>query len=82
MSEGLGHAECLSWFRALGFSSILSPVTVHSCGCVMLLRHPVSFKRKWVDSDGRFLLCEFSYFDCMHLIAIRPGTLSLKVCLL
>ena len=48
----------------------------------MLLRHRVSFKRKWVDSDGRFLLCEFSYFDCMHLIAIRPGTLSLKVCLL
>ena len=56
-------AECLSWFRASGYSSVSSPGTVHSCGCVMLFRHPVSFQRKWVDSDGRFLLCEFSYLD-------------------
>ena len=56
-------AECLSWFRASGFSSVSCSGTVYSCGCVMLFRHPMSFIRKWVDSDGRFLLCEFSYLD-------------------
>lgn len=55
--------ECQSWFLASGFESALSPGSTHSCGCVILFRSALSLVKSWCDSDGRFLLCEFSLRD-------------------
>ena len=55
--------ECQMWFRSSGFLSVVSPGSVRSCGCVILYRPSLSFVNSWRDSDGRFLLVEFSFRD-------------------
>ena len=52
--------ECQSWFSSSGFCSVVSPGSVHSCGCIVLYRPSLSLVNSWCDSDGRFLQCEFS----------------------
>ena len=58
----LSVLECSSWFLSSGFSSVLSPGSAHSCGCVVLFRPSLSLVNSWSDVDGRFLQCEFSFF--------------------
>ena len=53
--------ECSSWFLTSGFSSVLSPGSVHSCGCAVLFHPSLSLVNSWCDADGRFLQCEFSF---------------------
>ena len=51
--------ECVSWFSTSGWSSLVSPGSRHSCGCVILYRPHLTLVRSWPDDGGRFLLCEF-----------------------
>ena len=57
----LSTKECSSWFLTSGFSSVLSPGSAHSCGCIVLFRPSLSLVNSWCDADGRFLQCEFSF---------------------
>ena len=59
----VSSAECESWFRSSGFSSVVSPGSNKSCGVIILFRPVLSFVRSWADSDGRFLQCEFQLHD-------------------
>ena len=59
----VSSAECESWFRSSGLSSVVSPGSNKSCGCVVLFRPALSFVESWSDSDGRFLQCEFQFRD-------------------
>ena len=52
--------ECQSWFSSSDFCSVVSPGSVHSCGCIVLYRPSLSLVNSWCDSDGRLLQCEFS----------------------
>lgn len=51
--------ECQSWFRSSGFSSVVSPGSRWSCGCIVLFHNPLLLVNSWTDTDGRFLQCEF-----------------------
>ena len=53
--------ECRLWFSATGMSSVVSPGSHHSCGCVVLYRPHLTFVRSSCDDGGRFLLCEFLF---------------------
>ena len=53
-------SECLSWLSSSGFSCVVSPGSIKSCGCIVLYRPVLSLVNSWCDSDGRFLQCEFS----------------------
>ena len=55
--------ESSSWFSSFGFSAVLSPGSVHSCGCVILYRPSLTLIRSWCDDDGCYLQCEFSLRD-------------------
>ena len=57
----VSSTECLSWFSSSGFSSVVSPGSVHSCGNIILFRPSLSLVNSWCDGDGRFLQCEFSF---------------------
>ena len=57
----LSTVECSSWFLSSGFSSVLSPGSAHSCGCIVLFRPSLSLVNSWSDVNGRFLQCEFSF---------------------
>ena len=51
--------ECQSWFRSSGFSSVVSPGSRQSCGCIVLFHNPLLLVNSWTDTDGRFLQSEF-----------------------
>ena len=56
-------SEGETWFLSHGFEVAVSPGSVHSCGTVILycpIFHLLNVRR---DSDGRFVLCEFSFQD-------------------
>ena len=52
---------CLSWFSSSGFDFVLSPGSIHSCGCIVLFRPSLSLVNSWCDTDGQFVQCEFSF---------------------
>ena len=60
--------ECQSWFRSSGFSSAVSPGSVRSCGIIVLYRPLLSLVNSWCDSDGRFLLVEFSFRETVFRV--------------
>ena len=41
----------------------MSPGCNKSCCCLILYRPVLSFVKSWLDSDGRFLQCEFVLHD-------------------
>ena len=53
--------ECTRWFSSTGLFCVVSPGSVHSCGCVVLYRPRLSLVGSWSDADGRFVQCEFSF---------------------
>ena len=55
-------AECSLWFQSSGFGSVVSCGSSHSCGCIILFRPSFTLVNSWCDDDGRFLMCEFSFF--------------------
>ena len=55
-------SECSLWFQSAGFSSVVSPGSVHSCGCIILFRPSITLVNLWCDVDGRYLQCDFSFF--------------------
>ena len=55
-------SECSLWFQSAGFSSVVSPGSVHSCGCIILLRPSLTLVNSWCDVDGCYLQCELSFF--------------------
>lgn len=55
--------KCDSWFWSSGFLSTLSPGSNKSCGCLILYRPVLYFVKSWLDSDGRFIQCEFVVHD-------------------
>ena len=61
--------ECQSWFRSSGFSSVVSPGSRRSCGCVVLFLNPLLLVNSWTDTDGRFLQCEFFYRNSIFRVA-------------
>ena len=61
--------ECGLWFSVTGLSSVVSPGSRHSCGCVLLYRPHLTFVRAWCDGVGRFLLCEFSFRSKIFRVA-------------
>ena len=60
--------ECDSWFRSSGFLSTVSPGSNKLCGCLILYRPVLPFVKSWLDSDGRFLQCEFVLRDKKFLV--------------
>ena len=54
-------SECSSWFSSLGFSTLCSPGSSHSCGTVLLFRHSYSLCRSFTDSAGRFVCGVFDF---------------------
>ena len=52
--------EGQTWFLSSGFECSVSPGTTRSTVCIVLFRPPLSLKASWADSDGRFLLLDFS----------------------
>jgi len=57
-------SEAQSWFSSYGFQVAYSPGTALSCGSVILFRSIFHLCNVWNDSEGRFVLCEFSFRDC------------------
>ena len=57
----LSEAECSSWFSSSGFSYLVSPGSVRSCGCIVLFRPSLSLVRSWSDDAGRYVQGEFSF---------------------
>ena len=53
--------ECTRWFSSTGLFCVVSSGSVHSCGCVVLYRPRLSLVGSWLDADGRFVQCEFSF---------------------
>ena len=61
-------SECQMWFRSAGFLSVVSPGSVRSCGSIILYHPSLSLVNSWCDSDGRFLLTEFSFRDSVFRV--------------
>ena len=59
----VSQAECTLWFSSSGFLSCLSPGSNRSCGCVVLYRPSLSLVDSWIDASGRYLQCEFSFYN-------------------
>ena len=55
--------ECSLWFHSSGFDSVVSPGSVHSCGCIVLFRPSLTLWNSWSDTGGRYLQCEFFLCD-------------------
>ena len=63
--------ECHSWFSSSAFSSVVSPGSNKSCGCIILFRPSLALVNSWSDSDGRFLMCEFSFYPkIFHILCL------------
>ena len=82
-------SESSSWFQSSGFSSAVSPGSVHSCGCIVLFRSTLTLVNSWGDADGRFCNVNFclvpSYLVCavfMGLIATLHGINSWTIFML
>ena len=64
----MSSEECSSWFSYSGLSFVVSPGSINSCGCIVLYRPVLSLVSSSSDSNGRFLLCNFSFrnvvFSC------------------
>ena len=58
----VSQIECDLWFSSSGFSSCLSSGSNHFCGCIILYRPSLSFIGLWIDTVGRYLQCEFSFY--------------------
>ena len=61
--------EANMWFSSYGWSSVVSPGSRHSCGTVLLFRPCYQILSSWFDSDGRFVLAEFSFRGVTFRIA-------------
>ena len=62
-------SESSSWFSSYGFSSVVSPGNVYSCGAVILC-HPVYSLRDFQTDDcGRLFLAEFQIRESLFRIA-------------
>ena len=59
----VSQTECTLWFSSSGFLSCLSPGSNHSCSCVVLYRPSLSLVDSWIDTSGRYLQCEFSFYN-------------------
>lgn len=67
----MSAAECGSWFASSGFSFVVSPGSVHSCGCIVLFRPSLRLSRFWVDDVGRYVQCEFTFHDaCFRVLCV------------
>ena len=53
--------ECTRWFSSTGLFCVVSSGFVHSFGCVVLYCPRLSLIGSWLDADGRFVQCEFSF---------------------
>ena len=77
-------SECLSWLSSSGFSCVVSPGSVKSCGCIVLYRPTLSLVNSWCDSDGRvsfpFVPKLFVLSAFMPPITTLPETNSLMMC--
>ena len=65
----MSSEECSSWFSSSGLSFVVSPESINSCGCIVLNRPVLSLVSSSSDSDGRFLLCNFSFRDVPFRVA-------------
>ena len=65
----VSEVDCQSWFASLGYQAAFSPGSVRSCGCIVLLHPCLSLVNSWCDTDGRFLLYEFSCRDKLFRVA-------------
>lgn len=54
-------SEAETWFSSFGFQVASSPGSIHSCGTAILFRSVFHLRNVWYDSEGRFVLCEFSF---------------------
>ena len=62
-------SESSSWFSSYGFSSVVSPGNVYSCGAVILC-HPVYYLRDFQTDDcGHLVLAEFQIRESLFRIA-------------
>ena len=76
----VSSGECKSWFRSSGLSSVVSPGSNKSCGCIVLFRPVLSFVKSWTDSDVRFLQCEFQFRDkSFGVVSLYAPNRNLKV---
>lgn len=58
----VSEEECRLWFSATGLLSVVSPGSMHACGCVVLYRPHLSLVQSWKDDEGRLTFCEFSFW--------------------
>lgn len=65
----LSAEECSYWFSAYGYLTVTSPGSNHSCGSVILFRPCYSLVNHWIDSDGRFVMAEFTRQDVSFRLA-------------
>lgn len=54
-------SEAETWFSSFGFQVASSPGSIHSCRATILFRSVFHLRNVWYDSEGRFVLCEFSF---------------------
>ena len=57
----LTSAEGSSWFDSFGYRSFVSPGSNHARGTVILFRPTFSLSGSFCDTEGRFVLCDFSF---------------------
>ena len=65
----MSSEECSSWFSSSGLSFVVSPGSINSCGCIVLYRPVLSLVSSSSDSNGRFLLYNFSFRDVPFRVA-------------
>ena len=65
----MSSEECSSWFSSSGLSFVVSPGSINSCGGIVLYRPVLSLVSSSSDSNGRFLLCNFSFHDVPFRVA-------------
>ena len=64
-------SEASLWFSSSGYSVASSPGSLRSCGCLVLYRPVFSLLSCRIDSDGRFLRCNFSFHEvCFILVCV------------
>ena len=57
----LTSAEGSSWFDSFGYRSFVSPASNHARGTVILFRPIFLLSGSFCDTEGRFVLCDFSF---------------------
>ena len=65
----MSSEECSSWFSSSGLFFVVSPGSINSCGCIVLYLPVLSLVSSSSDSNGRFLLCNFSFHDVPFRVA-------------